>query len=83
VTNATESGTQRATFTITNDDVPTVTLGLNPTSPLENSGGSATVLPSDTADELDPTVIVDIASVQNGTESAPNQVTVTITDDDP
>jgi len=37
---------------------------------------------SDTLDEIDETVITDIASVTNGTESVEQQVTTTITDDD-
>ena len=37
---------------------------------------------ADLLDELDETVIVDITGVTNGTEAAPQQVTVTITDDD-
>src|SRR5205814_6346875 len=36
----------------------------------------------DTLDEVDETIIVDISSVTNGTESGAQQVTATITDDD-
>src|SRR5206468_3390973 len=36
----------------------------------------------DTVDELDESIIVDIASVTNGTESGTQQVTAIITDDD-
>ena len=45
--------------------------------------GTATVAAvSDTLDEVDETVIVDITGVTNATESGTQQVTVTITDDD-
>ncbi len=130
VTNATESGTQQVTATITDDDFPTVTLGLS-ASPFAENGGVATVTATlsatapfdvtvnlafsgtatnttdysrsgasititagntsgsitltgvnDALDELDESVIVDIASVTNGTESGTQQVTATITDDD-
>lgn len=130
VTNGTESGTQQATVTITDDDAaPTVTLSTGATS-IAETGGSTTVtatlsaasgqtvtvnlalsgtattttdytlgttitIPagstsaainlnsvSDVLDEDDETVIIDIASVTNGTESGTQQKTVTITDDD-
>jgi hypothetical protein len=45
--------------------------------------GSATVTAvNDALDELDETVIIDIQSVTNGTESGTQQKTITITDDD-
>ena len=37
----------------------------------------------DALDELDETVVADIAAVTNGTESGTQQATATITDDDP
>src|SRR5207245_4347113 len=37
----------------------------------------------DTLDEVDETIVVDISTVLNGTESGTQQVTATITDDDP
>jgi len=45
--------------------------------------GTATITAvQDTEDESNETVVVDISSVTNGTESGTQQVTVTITDDD-
>src|SRR5439155_972106 len=37
----------------------------------------------DTLDEVDETIVVDISTVLNGTESGTQQVTAIITDDDP
>ena len=49
-----------------------------------STNGTITITGDDDAlDEVDETVIVDIDAVTNGTEGAPNQVTATITDDDP
>ena len=48
-----------------------------------STSGSVTLTGVDDAlDEVDETVIVDIASVSNGTESGTQQVTATLTDDD-
>jgi carbon monoxide dehydrogenase subunit G len=132
VTNGTESGTQRVTAEITDDDsVPSVTLALAG-SPMAEAGGEATVtatlsaasgldvtvnlgftgtatnvtdytrsatsitIPAgsltgsitltaeqDTLDEPNETIIVSITGVTNGTESGSQEVTATITDDDP
>ncbi|MDD3276347.1 MAG: Calx-beta domain-containing protein, partial [Kiritimatiellales bacterium] len=131
VVNATESGMQQQTVSITDDDpAPTVTLSLSNAS-ISEAGGAATVratlsslssktvtvnlafsgtatrtndytaassiaIPAgstinsitlkavqDTLYEGDETLIVDISSELNGTESGTQRVTVTITDDDP
>jgi hypothetical protein len=130
VTNATESGTQQVTTSITDNDAPpSVTLGLSGSTLAETGGSrfvnatlsavsgrnvsvqlttsgtasggdfslssSTIVVPagssvgsvtltatSDTTDEPDETVIIDIASVTNGTEGSPSQDTATIVDDD-
>jgi len=129
VTNATESGTQQVTATITDDEtLPTVTLGLSG-SPMAEAGGVATVtatlsaatnqlvtvnlafsgtatlntdytrsassitIPAgslsgqitltavqDSLVEGNETIVVDISSVTNATESGTQQVTATITD---
>ena len=133
VTNGTESGTQKVTITITDDDAsPTITIATSATS-IAETGGTATIsatssvvseqditinyslsgtatqntdystvsnyilIPagsttsstnmtinaiSDTTMESDETVIVDVSSVTNGTESGTQQKTVTIIDDD-
>ncbi len=131
VTNAVESGTQRVTATITdNDPLPTATLSLSG-SPMAESAGAATVtatlsavsgrnvtvnlafsgtailnsdytssgtaivIPAgslsgqitltavqDVVVEANETIIVDISTVTNGTESGAQQVTATITDDE-
>jgi len=128
VTGVIEAFEQQVTASITDDDVPTVTLSLTG-SPLAEASGAATVTATlsntayqdatitlgftgtadasdysalssitipvgsdhgsvtisgvnDTLDELDETVIVDITSVTNATESGIQQVTATITDDD-
>src|SRR5262249_30423483 len=52
--------------------------------PAGQTSGSITLTGvNDTLDEFDETVIVDITTVTNGTESGTQQVTATITDDDP
>jgi Dockerin type I domain/IPT/TIG domain/Calx-beta domain len=133
VTNATESGTQKVTITINDDDAsPTITISSSVTSMSEN-GGLATITATssaiseqditvlysilgtatsntdysttgnfilitagltssnsnvvfnaidDTLDETNETIIVDVSSVTNGTESGTQQKTITITDDD-
>jgi len=58
---------------------------LSSTSITISSGttGTATVTAvQDSNDENDETVVIDISSVSNGTESGTQQVTITITDDD-
>ncbi|MGH9458726.1 MAG: Calx-beta domain-containing protein [Thermoanaerobaculia bacterium] len=51
--------------------------------PAGSISGSITLSAVDDAvDELDETIVVDIASVTNGTEPAPQQVTATIADDE-
>jgi hypothetical protein len=131
VTNATESGVQQQTVTITDDDAaPQVTLSAAPLSIAEAAGSSTVTatlsavsgqnvtvnlgftgtatnttdymtsannisIPAgsttgimtvtavqDVVDEANETVVVDITSVTNGTESGVQQQTVTITDDD-
>lgn len=57
-----------------------------PTIPITagNTANSITLTAfNDTLDEDDETIIVDIGSVTNGTENGTQQVTATITDDDP
>ena len=131
LTNGTETGTQQATTTITDDDAPpTVTLAVDNTNIAEAAGtatftatlsavsglpvtidlgftgtatltddytrtgaqiviaagsttGSITVTAvQDTLDENNETVVVEISSVTNGTETGTQQATTTITDDD-
>ena len=49
-----------------------------------STSGSVTLTAVDDAlDEADETIVVDIASVTNGVEDGAQQVTATITDDDP
>jgi len=51
--------------------------------PAGSPSGSITLTAvQDNTDELDETIIVDISTVTNGTESGTQQVTATITDDD-
>ena len=51
--------------------------------PAGSTSGSMTLTAAqDTLDENDETIIVDISSVTNGTESGTQQVAATITDDD-
>jgi gliding motility-associated-like protein len=58
---------------------PTVTINIPAGS---TTGTSVITSVNDAIDESNETVIVDISSVTNGTESTPQQVTTTITDDD-
>jgi hypothetical protein len=59
------------------------TLGTSITIAAGSTSGSITLSSvSDATDEYDETVIIDISSVTNGTESGTQQATVTITDDD-
>jgi len=51
--------------------------------PGQTSGSITLTALSDIGDEPDETVIVDISSVNNGTENGTQRVTATITDDDP
>jgi len=51
-------------------------------APGQTTGSVTITAVQDTLDEVDETIIVDISSVINGTEATPQQVTVTITDDD-
>src|SRR5207302_191321 len=69
------------TATITNDYLPSLTS-------IVIQAGSATgtmtlTAMQDTLDEVDETIVVDISTVLNGTESGTQQVTAIITDDDP
>ncbi len=48
----------------------------------QTSGSVTLAVVQDMLDEIDETIIIDITSVTNGTESTPQQATVTITDDD-
>jgi hypothetical protein len=88
-----------ATLSIPSDTTVTVNLGFAGSATLTSDytrSGTAIVIPplstsgtmtinavNDAIDEPNETVIVDIASVINATESGTQQVTVTIVDDDP
>jgi len=92
------SGAATVTATLSNTAYQdaTITLGFTGTAdasdysalssitiPVGSDHGSVTISGvNDTLDELDETVIVDITSVTNATESGIQQVTATITDDD-
>src|SRR5439155_422603 len=88
-----------ATLSIASGKTVTVDLGFSGTATLTSdytrSGTSIVIAPGsttgtitltavqDSLDENNETIIVDIASVTNGTESGTQQVTAIITDDDP
>ena len=58
--------------------------GTSITIPASSTTGTRTLTAvQDTLDEANETIVVDVASVTNGTESGTQQVTGTITDDDP
>ena len=91
--------TVTATLSATSGQAVTVNLGFSGTAtdgvdythvgtqiviPAGSLSGTLTLTAvSDTLDETDETIIVDILSVTNGTESGTQQVTITILDDDP
>src|SRR5439155_13718686 len=68
------------TATITNDYLPSATSIVIP--PGSATGTITLTAVQDTLDEADETIVVDISTVINGTESGTQQVTATITDDD-
>src|SRR5206468_6011396 len=90
--------TVTATLSAPSGQTVTVNLAFSGTATLTNDytrSGTSIVIPpgstnaaitltavQDTADEVDETIIVDISSVTNGTESGTQQVTAVITDDD-
>src|SRR5207249_1691339 len=68
------------TATLTNDYTRS---GTSIVIPPGSTNGTITLSAvQDTLDEVDETIIVDISSVTNGSESGTQQVTATITDDD-
>src|SRR5205814_2345131 len=69
------------TATITNDYLPSATSIVIPAG--STTGSITLTAVQDTLDEVDETIIVDVSSVTNGTESGTQQVTAIITDDDP
>src|SRR5204863_3889476 len=69
------------TATITNDYLASTTSIVIP--PGSTTGTMTLTAVQDSLDEDDETILVDISSVTNGTESGTQQVTATITDDDP
>ncbi len=68
------------TATLTSDYARTATQIVIPAG--QTTGTVTVTAVQDTLDEVDETIIVDITGVANGTEATPQQVTVTITDDD-
>src|SRR5205823_7461381 len=68
------------TATITNDYLPSATSIVIP--PGSATGTMTLTAVQDTLDEVDETIVVDISTVLNGTESGTQQVTAIITDDD-
>src|SRR5439155_17400179 len=69
------------TATITNDYLPSATSIVIP--PGSTTGSMTLTAVQDSLDEDNETILVDISSVTNGTESGSQQVTAIITDDDP
>src|SRR5213079_2031893 len=68
------------TATITNDYLPSASSIVIPAG--STTGTITLTAVQDSIDELDETIIVDISTVTNGTESGTQQVTAIITDDD-
>src|SRR5207244_2057521 len=68
------------TATMTNDYLPSATSIMIPAG--STTGTITLTAVQDSLDEDDETVVVDISSVTNGTESGVQQVTAIITDDD-
>src|SRR5207248_8612058 len=68
------------TATITNDYLPSAASIVIP--PGSAAGTITLTAVQDSLDEDDETIVVDISSVTNGTESGTQQVTAIITDDD-
>ena len=69
--------------TASGDGVDYTASGTQMVIPAGSTTGTVTIAAvDDTLDEVDETVIVDIADVTNGAESGTQQVTTTITDDD-
>src|SRR5438128_1256628 len=69
------------TATITNDYLASATSIVIPAG--STTGTITLTAVQDTLDEVDETIVVDISTVLNGTESRTQQVTAIITDDDP